>query len=713
MKRLVLIIFLTQVLGLGFAQDKLLTIEDAIIGQWRALYPTTFYNLQWKGNSSDFTFQDATKIYQQSATKSDSTVLLTIDDLNTALNNADIDSIKRIPYFDWETENELHFYSKNTWCLYSVSSKKITATIEVPKNAENKTLFIKDKKIAYTIDNNLYVATADNEQLTITDDPNKENVYGQSVSRNEFGINGGIFWSPNGKAIAFYRKDESNVKEYPLVDVTTREAEADPIKYPMAGMKSEHVSLGVFNFETKKTVYIEREDTVSEKYLTNISWSPDEKSIYIQVLNRAQDHMKLNKYNAENGEFIATLFEETNTKYVEPQHQLIFIDGKSDQFVYQTKNDGYNHAYLYRKNGDLIRQITKGEWEITNILSVDKNTMYYISTQESPIERHLYKVDLKNGKTEKLTSVKGTHNVYLNKSAKYFIDKYSSTTIPNNIDVYSIKGRKVREVLSATNPLKDYKMPKMEIGTIKAADNKTHLYYRLIKPVDFDPTKKYPVIIYVYGGPHAQLIQDRWLGSARMWQYFMAQKGYVMFTLDNRGSANRGLEFENVIHRNCGVNEMNDQMEGVKYLKNLEYVDENRIGVHGWSYGGFMTTSLMVTHPDVFKVGAAGGPVIDWKYYEVMYGERYMDTPEENPEGYKSTSLLPKAKDLEGKLMIIHGAIDPTVVWQNSQLFLLECIKHQIPIDYFVYPRSGHNMRGYTRVHLMQKVTDYFDDYLK
>ena len=713
MKRLTLLFILIQVFSIGFSQNKLLTIDEAVMGQWQQLYPKTLYNLQWKGNSSIFTFQDATKIYQQSVTSVDSTVFLTLEELNKALHNIDLDSIKRIPYIQWENENELHFYSKNTWCLYSVSEKKITETIEIPAEAENKTLFFKNKSIAYTIENNLYVVKTGAKPFAITNDQNKENVYGQSVSRNEFGINGGIFWSPNGTLIAFYRKDESQVKNYPLVDITAREAEADPIKYPMAGMKSEKVSLGVYNFASQKTVYIEKEDTVSEKYLTNITWSPDEKSIYIQVLNRAQNHMKLNKYNAENGTLINTLFEVTNPKYVEPEHPLIFIDGKSDKFIYQTRNNGYNHAYLYSDNGKLIRQITTGKWEITDILSVDKNDMYYISTQESPLERHLYKVNIKNGKTEKLTQVKGTHSIVLNKATGYFIDKYSSTTIPNNIDIVSIKGDKVRKVLSASNPLKDFKMPEMEINTIKAADNNTDLYYRLIKPVDFDPTKKYPAIIYVYGGPHAQLIQDRWLGSARLWQYYMAQKGYVMFTIDNRGSANRGLEFENVIHRQCGINEMNDQIEGVKFLKELGFVDENKIGIHGWSYGGFMTTSLMVNYPDIFKVGVAGGPVIDWKYYEVMYGERYMDTPEENPEGYESTSLLPKAKDLEGKLMIIHGAMDPTVVWQNSQLFLLECIKNQIPIDYFVYPLSGHNMRGGTRIHLMQKVSDYFDDYLK
>jgi dipeptidyl-peptidase-4 len=252
----------------------------------------------------------------------------------------------------------------------------------------------------------------------------------------------------------------------------------------------------------------------------------------------------------------------------------------------------------------------------------------------------------------------------------------------------------------------------MSISTIKAADGVTDLYYRLIKPNNFDPKKKYPAIIYVYGGPHAQLVNNRWLGGARMWQYYMAQKGYVMLTVDNRGSANRGLKFENVIHRQLGVNESADQMKGVELLKNLGYVDSERIGVHGWSFGGFLTTSLMLKKTDVFKVGVAGGPVIDWKYYEVMYGERYMDTPLENPKGYRESNLKNYVPNLKGKLLIIHGASDNTVVWQNSLSFVHECVKQDVLLDYFVYPRHEHNVRGIDRVHLMRKITQYFDDFL-
>jgi len=712
MQRYFVLIAFIAVSLIGFSQDKLFTIEDAVIGQWRALYPKTLRNVQWQGESNNFTFQDYQKLYQQSITKSDSTVIFSIDELNSVLTKAKLDSIHYFPYIKWANSDEFYFYNDNYWCAVSVSKKEVVALIILPENAQNHTLLYNKKLIAYTVDNNLYVIGTDNKSITVTNDTDKNFVNGQSVSRNEFGIEGGIFWSPKGNFIAFYRKDVSDVKNYPLVDITKREAEVENIKYPMAGMASEHVSLGVYNIKTKKTLFIEN-DSKSEKYLTNITWSPDETSIYIQVLNREQNHMKLNRYNVNDGKLNKILFEEKNDKYVEPLFPLTFLPNKPDRFIYLSRNNGYNHAFLYETSGKQIKQITSGNWEIINIVNVTGNYMYYISTEQSPIERHLYKVNINSGKKIKLTKIHGTHRIVFNNSAKYFIDIFSNTEIPNEIWTVSTSGKQIRQVLKASNPLTEYNMPEMKIGTIKSADGNTDLYYRLIKPADFDSTKHYPAVVYVYGGPHAQLVTDSWLGGARMWNYYMAQKGYVMFTVDNRGSANRGLDFENIIHRQCGVAEMKDQIKGIDFLKSLGYVDENRIGVHGWSYGGFMTTSLMVNYPEIFKVGVAGGPVIDWKYYEIMYGERYMDTPQENPDGYVYTSLIPRAKDLKGKLLIVHGAIDNTVVWQHSLLFIRECIKNNVPVDYFVYPRAEHNVRGYDRIHLMDKVSRYFDDYLK
>jgi dipeptidyl-peptidase-4 len=572
----------------------------------------------------------------------------------------------------------------------------------------------KNNKVAYTIENNVYVKDINSEEVQVTKDGKEGIVNGKAVHRYEFGIKDGLFWSPNSNYLAFYKKDETMVDDYPLVNVSTRIASAEPIKYPMAGLKSHHVTLGIFDVKTKKTIFIKTGEP-KEQYLTNISWDPNEKYIYIAVLNRDQNHMKLNQYDVTTGDFVKTLFEEKNEKYVEPQSPLLFLENNKNQFIWQSQRDGYNHLYLYDTNGKLITQLTKGEWLVNEILGFDKKeqNIFISASKESPLEKHPYIVNLKKGTIKKLANAKGTHNTVLSPSGKYIFDAYSSTEVPKIYTINDIKGKEIKQLLKSEDKLKDYNLGEMTISTIKAADGKTDLYYRLIKPTNFDPNKKYPAIIYVYGGPHAQMVTDSWLGGVRLWQQYMASKGYVMLTVDNRASANRGFEFESVIHRQIGIEEVKDQMQGVKFLESLGYVDMEKIGVHGWSYGGFMTTTLMTRHNDVFKVGAAGGPVIDWKYYEIMYGERYMDSPEQNPEGYKNANLLHAVENLKGRLLIVHGAIDPTVVWQHSLAFVRECVKKGVLLDYFVYPKHEHNVRGKDRVHLMRKVTQYFDDFLK
>ncbi|NLA25183.1 MAG: S9 family peptidase, partial [Bacteroidales bacterium] len=362
-----------------------------------------------------------------------------------------------------------------------------------------------------------------------------------------------------------------------------------------------------------------------------------------------------------------------------------------------------------------IKQLTQGDWEVSSVygFSNDGKYIYISGNKENAISFDTYKINIETAEITRLSSENGSHQAYFHAFDKYFIDVYSNTNTPARYNLCDTNGKIIKTILDSKNPLEEYNLGEMSIGTLKAADGKTDLYYRLITPPDFDKNKKYPAIIYVYGGPHAQLIVDRWMGGASGWEYYMAQNGYVMLTIDNRGSANRGMEFESVIHRQMGVEEAADQMQGVEFLRNLGYIDMERLGVHGWSYGGFMTITLMTKHNDIFKVGVAGGPVTDWKYYEIMYCERYMDSPQDNPEGFEQTSLLNKTQDLIGRLMVIHGAIDNIVVWQHSLDFVNECIKNKVLVDYFVYPRHEHNVRGYDRIHLMRTITRYFDDHLK
>lgn len=718
MKRIFLLAYLLIICALfsaANAQSKKLSMEDAILGQWGKFYPESLSQLSWKGESNLISYVSNDEIMAAKPGE-EAKAIFSLSILNEILKSAECEEVNQFPRFSWIGSDIIQFTSRGKLIKIDLLNKKLVLKLEINSLAENIEFCAANSSIAYTIENNLYVSNVDGNEFAVTSDKDKNIVNGQTVSRSEYGITDGIFWSPKGKYLAFYRKDESKVTSFPLVDISTRVGDLKEIKYPMAGMNSEAVSLGVYNYKMKSTVWIQPNDFESDQYLTNISWGADGEFIYIQVLNRASDHAKLNKYEAATGKFVKTLFEEKDDRWVEPSHELIFLKNSPDRFIYQTNNrDGFNHAYLYDVEGDLIKQLTYGDWEIIEILGFDSSekNMFFVSTEVSPIERHVYKLNLKTGKRVRLTMDEGTHAVQVSTDGKYIIDNYSSLNIPRKINIADAKGKVIKELVNAENKLADYNLGEISLGTIKSADEKTDLHYRMVKPEGFDPNKKYPVVIYVYGGPHAQMVTNNWLGGSRLWEQYMAQNGYLIYVLDNRGSANRGKEFEAVIHRQCGQPEMADQMKGVEFLKSLPYVDADRFGVHGWSYGGFMTISLITNYPEVFKVGVAGGPVIDWKWYEAMYGERYMDTPEENPEGYAKTSLIAKVKDLKGKLLICQGAMDNTVLWQHSLNFVRECIKNNIQVDYFPYPSAEHNVRGRDRIHLKQKVSNYFDDYLK
>ena len=576
------------------------------------------------------------------------------------------------------------------------------------------------KMKAFSHEGSLYLKKSEGDTVSIAISEGPGIIYGESVSRNEFGINGGIFWAPDSSRLAFYRKDESLVTTFPLLDITTRTGSLREIRYPMAGMDSEHITVGIYDIKTGDIAWVEADDFTTERYLTNISWSPDASKLFIQVLDRSQKHAKLNMYDAKDGSFIKTILTEDNDRYVEPLDPIWFLKGQNDLFIYRTANrDGFRNLYLCDLQGN-IRRITCIDADVRYIANDGKH-IWYTSAEVSPVENHLFRIKIKSkggvgkaavGKPERLTHESGWHRISMSPDCSEYTDNWSNISTPERCDLYSSDGRLIRRLHSAEDPTLDYAYTEISLGTIRSADGLYDNYFRLIKPKDFDPTKKYPVILYVYGGPHSQMVTNTFMANLRRWEMYMAQRGYLVYVQDNRGTQNRGLAFEQAIHGQCGQAEMADQMEGIKMLMNLPYVDKDRIGVHGWSYGGFMTISLITNYPEVFKVAVAGGPVIDWKWYEVMYGERYMGHPDENPDGYAKTSLINKAKDLKGKLLICQGAIDPVVVWEHSLSFIRECIKNDIQVDYFPYPCAEHNVMGKDRVHLHNKISMYFDDYL-
>lgn len=692
------------------AQNKLLTIQEAVSKGRTSLAPKRLQGIGFVAGTDKFSYIDNNTVKVGDNVSGKTTDVLYLKDLNANLKSSQKDTLTAIATVTWKNANQFYFSNKKGEWIYSLDKKNVT---ETDRKEEETGLESYEKEpvtgaITYCKNYNLYVSK-DGKETQVTTDGSYEIVYtGKNVHQNEFGISKGTFWSPKGNYLAFYRMDQSDVTDYPIIDWTVRPAKNVNIKYPMAGNKSHYVTLGIYDVKNNKTHYIKTEGP-KEQYLTNIAWSPDEKFVYIAVLSRDQNHMKLNEYDALTGNFVKTLFEEHDDKYMEPLHPMLFVKNNPSQFIWQSRKDGYNHFYLYNVNGTLIKQLTKGNWEVKAENGFDEKgeRLFFHANEQSPVNQDFYSVNLKSGEVKRLTYGNGFHVCTVDAKGKYIVDNFTSSTIPREYNIINSETKKAVNIFKAENPVKDYKLGTWSLFTIKNAEG-TDLYCRLFKPVNFDSTKKYPVLVYLYNGPHSQMVTNTWMAGGELWYQYMAEKGFMVFTVDGRGTSYRGKAFEQATHRQLGTKEMEDQLKGVDYLKSLPYVDAARIGVHGWSFGGFMTTSLMTRHPGVFKVAAAGGPVIDWTYYEIMYTERYMDSPQDNKEGYEKNNLLNYVDKLKGKLLMIHGAQDPVVVWQHSILYQKKAVDKGVQLDYYVYPGHEHNVLGKDRSHLMEKITDYF-----
>lgn len=697
--------------------QKQFTLEDLNFGgtNYKNMTPGD-RTLLWWGDR--LVHVEASACYTVNPSNGKESPLLSAADLNRSIEAAGGDetaTLQGAVSFPYPDQPLALVTGTKAYTLYNFKTRRVECRIAKTGNEQAVAWNAKSRLLACVTGDNLYVG---GKQLTT--DGSRDIVYGQSVHRNEWGIDGGLFWSPDGKLLAYYRMDQSMVTDYPEVNIpevddsTHRIATPAPEKYPMAGQASHKVTILVYNTASGRSVQLQAGDP-TDRYFTNVAWSPDSKTIYVFELNRDQNDCRLVSYDATTGGKIAELYRETDPKYVEPLHPIVFLPWNADQFILQSQKDGYNHLYLMDKSGHEIKQLTSGKWVVEQLVGFNPQhqSVVIASNELNPLQRNLFAVDLNTGRRTLLGSDTGWHTPALSASGRYLVDKYQAPDVPRHIDIVNVDNGRKLAYYDAPDPWAGYTVPTYECGTIKAADGVTPLYYRMVKPAHFDPAKKYPTVVYVYGGPHAHNVDAGWHWRSRSWETYMAQRGYVLFILDNRGSENRGRDFEQATYRQLGQEEMKDQMKGVEFLRTLPYVDTTRLGVHGWSFGGFMTISLMTNYPDVFKVGVAGGPVIDWKWYEVMYGERYMDTPQSNPEGYAKTSLLPKAKDLKGKLQIIIGYNDPTVVPQHALTFLKACIEAGTQPDFFTYPGQGHNMRGHQSVHLHERITQYFDDYLK
>ncbi len=687
-------------------------MEDAMLKARSTLAPGNLKQLQFIYGTNDYVYlkkEGASEVWMKGNISKEESPFLTLEQLNEKLKNSSFGDLKSMP--------AIKFNQSPGW-IFTVKGNKISfnplaneVNILVPAEVASKENAEESSRgyIAYLEDHNLVVRSVGGAVNKVTSDGSKDIVYASSVHREEFGITKGTFWSHDGQLLAFYRMDQSMVADYPIIDWSKVPAVNENIKYPMAGGKSHEVTVGVYNAATKQLLYLQTGEP-ADQYLTNIAWSPDDKYVFIAVLNRQQDHMKLNQYEAASGKFVKTLFEETDDKYVEPLVPMLFLPDNAGQFIWQSNRDGWNHLYLYDTAGTMLRQLTKGDWEVIDVKGFDEKggNLFIVTTQQSPITKQLAAVNIKKGTVKSITVADAVHLPQISTDGKYVLDVYSSTTDPRTIELREVASGKTKTLLQASNPLESYSTGNLNIFTIKNNAG-TELYARLFRPVNFDSTKKYPVIVYWYGGPHAQLVTNSWNGGAGdYWFQYMAERGFVVFTLDTRGSDNRGRAFEQSIFRRAGVMQMEDLMAGVQYLQQLSYTDKDRMGLFGWSYGGFMTTDFMLNHAGIFKAAVAGGPVMNWAWYEVMYGERYMDTPQENPEGYAATDLTKQVEKLRGKLLLIHGLQDPVVVQQHSVNFVKACVDKNIQVDYMIYPGHEHNVLGKDRAHLYQKVTDYF-----
>jgi len=737
-KKLALLLFIGATATSTFAQQKRLTVEDAVLRQRTTLAPERLSQvafipatttLWWVAKSAG---KECIVFHEAETNKTDT--ILRVAKLNEMVQSTGLELAKfeRFPFMKFIDKDKFRFLYSNVYFQYTISMNKIEVVNRLPVNAENAEIDQPSGNIAFVMNNNVVLFNPDsyNEYVNgkssthdgvvgatktffLTLDGSYTTENGKAVHRNEFGINKGLFWSPSGKKLAFYKQLQQNVTDYPLLKIGSVPAKTENIKYPMAGAPSHTVYVYIYNLENKLTypVMIKGE---ADQYITNISFSPDEEHLYVALVNRDQNYMQLNRYDAKTGGFVKTVFSEENSKYVEPENPVLFVKNDRSRFIWQSERDGFNHLYLYRYSGELETQLTKGNFDVKEIIGFDEKgeKLYFMATANNGLDRHCYWVEIKTGKMQAFISTPGTHTVLMSDNGKYFLDAYTSTTVPRNTAIITSEGKELRVLQKSENPLLTYQKCDIKLFSIKAADGKTDLNCRMIYPHKIDSSKKYPVLVYLYGGPHAQMVTNSYLGGADMWLYYMAQQGYLVFTVDNRGSANRGLEFEQATFGNLGKTELFDQMMGVQYIQGLRYADTSRMGVFGWSFGGFMTINMM-TRTELFKAGVAGGPVTDWRLYEIMYTERYMDNPTQNAAGYDDANTLKYVKNLKGKMMIIHGTDDDVVVWQHSLNYIKQCVDEGVQVDYFVYPGHKHNVLGKDRVHLMQKVADYMDLHLK
>jgi len=702
--------------------QKQLTVED-IYGS-RKLFGKFVRGVQWTPDHRAFTYFERGKdgrlniwIYHLKSGKRE---ILIDSEKVSVLQGPKTEKRFTLGNYFWSPNGkDILLPSGNDLYLYNVPTAKLRRLTEDEARERDPRFSPDGSKIAFLKNHNLYVLDVASGQTTqLTTQGTEHVLIGRFdwVYEEEFGIRTGFAWAPDGQHIAYWQLDENRVPQFPIVDFIPVHNVDKPMRYPKAGDPNSLVRIGVVPVQASNGVETRWMDigTETDIYIPRIKWHPDGRRLAIYRLNRDQNVLELLLADIATGQSRVILTEKEDNGWIDIDNDFTFVD-KGTKFIWPSARSGWRHFYLYDISGELIRPLTQGDWEALSLVRVDqkRKQLYFMATEKSYTERHLYRVGFNGKGFQRISTEAGTHRINMSPDGNYYLDYYSNITTPTQTILYKRSGKQVEVIEPNDIPaLKDYQFTTPEFVTFKSDDG-LDLYGYFIKPPDFDPNKKYPVLVSIYGGPGAPVVSNSWRGATYLWHQMLAQKGIIVFAMDNRSSGPRSRKLRFQIYKNLGNVEVKDQVAGVKYLRSLPFVDPDRIGIWGWSYGGYMTLMAMVKSPDYFKVGVAVAPVTDWRNYDTIYTERYMLTPEKNPEGYKESAPVNFADQLKGKLLIVHGSSDDNVHMANTMQMIYALENARKPFSVMIYPRKMHGISGRnTRVHLFNLITGFLSQNL-
>lgn len=719
MKNIQRILFIILISNVALSQN--ITLEEIWTGKFS---PKGITELRSMNDGEHYTVLKSNK----EASLIEKNSYTTTAEKSIILNGSKLENARRFSKYFFSPDEESVILETNIKPIYrhSYTSKNYIYNFEkqelkeIFEGQQQVPTFSPDgKKIAFVKNNNIYIKDIYSGKVyEITEDgKNNEIINGVAdwVYEEEFAFVKAFCWSPDSKYISYLKFDEKEVPEMNMnIFGTSLYPYNAKFKYPKAGEKNSKVSIHIYNLIDKTTRKVEMSEQ-EDFYIPRIKWNKSEHKLSYITLNRHQNKLKLNLIDAKTMKQ-KTILEELSKTYIDIDDDLTFLDDNS--FIWTSDKSGFKHIYHYTDDGKLIKQVTKGNWEITDFYGYNKSEekIYYQSTENGSINRGVYSISI-NGKNKSGISVKkGVNSAKFSFTHKYYINRYSNADSPATYSLHSSNKGKLIKIIEDNRDLKEnlksYNMSAKEFFTINIGEKK-QLNAWMIKPIDFDKKKKYPVFMYVYGGPGSQTVKNEWQGSNYMWFEMLAQKGYIVVSVDNRGTGGKGAEFKKVTYKKLGDLEIEDQIYAAKYLSSLKYVDKERIGMFGWSYGGFMTSLAMTKGAEIFKMGIAVAPVINWKYYDSVYTERYMQTPSENKEGYDDNSPLKYVSQLKGAFLLIHGTADDNVHYQNTMKMVEALVQANKQFDLFIYPDKNHSIYGgNTRLHLYKKMTDFIEQNL-